>query len=140
MRTNVIATLLAAAILSACVPFPVYKTLQPSARIVVLGERSQPIANAEAILVSNAYPYGLEKRREVKLTKADGTAVFEPLREWRTESLMIHGAEVFFWNWCVRKEGYVTYFTQYGSAAKFQDDLVVPLELGASMPCPKTFH
>jgi hypothetical protein len=48
------------------------------------------------------YPHGGEKGRETKETLADGSATFEAVREWRVETLMIHGAEEYFWNWCVR--------------------------------------
>jgi hypothetical protein len=47
------------------------------------------------------YPHGGEKGRETKETLADGSATFEAVREWRVETLMIHGAEEYFWNWCV---------------------------------------
>lgn len=131
---------LAIAFVSACVPYPIYKTLQPSAQVTVLSQASQPLPTAEATLVSNAYPYGWEKHRETKETLADGTATFDSMREWRAEVLMIHGAEVFFWNWCVRKEGYVTYLTANRSAEDFRDNLVVRLEPGKSAPCPKSFR
>lgn len=140
MHVAVSAMLLATVLVSACVPYPIYKTLQPSAQVTVLNQAGLPLSNAEATLISNAYPYGWEKSRLTKETRADGTAAFDSAREWRAEVLMIHGAEVFFWNWCIRKEGYVTHVTANGSSRAFQDDLVVRLEPGASTPCPKSFR
>jgi hypothetical protein len=129
--------LLATVTLSGCAPYPIYKTLQPAAQITVLDHANQPLPMAQATLVSNAYPYGREKTRETKATRDDGSASFDAVREWRIETLMIHGAEVYFWNWCVRKEGYVTYLTGNGSSTIFKDKLVVRLEPGESTPCPK---
>lgn len=125
--------------LSGCVPYPVYKTLQPTAQVTVLDKADQPLPESQVMLMSNAYPYGFEKSRETMETADDGIATFASVREWRAESLMIHGAEVFFWNWCIRKEGYVTYLTTSRSAQDFQRNLVVRLERGESTPCPKPF-
>jgi hypothetical protein len=141
MNLATASVLLTTAFVTACVPFPVYKTLQPSARITVLDEQGNALSKAEATLISSSYPYGFEKRRETRETDSSGTAEFEVKREWRTETLMIHGVEVFFWNWCARKDGYVTYFTNHKSQEKFQDNLLVRLEPGESKPCPKNeFH
>lgn len=137
MHNAALAVLLAAACMSGCAPYPIYKTLQPPAHITVLDGASQPLPKAEATLVSNAYPYGGEKGRQTKQTAANGTAAFDAVREWRVETLMIHGAEEYFWNWCVRKDGYATYFTGGGSAREFQENLVIRLERGDSSPCPK---
>ena len=140
MQVAVSAILFATVLVSACVPYPIYKTLQPSAQVTVLNQAGQPLSGAEATLISNAYPYGWEKGRLTQATRTDGKAVFDSAREWRAEVLMIHGAEVFFWNWCIRKDGYVTHATASGSSGEFQDDLVVRLEPGASTPCPKSFR
>lgn len=129
--------LLSTAFVTACVSYPVYKTLQPSARITVLDKQGNALSQAEATLISSSYPYGFEKRRETIDTDSSGTAEFEVKREWGTESLMIHGVEVFFWNWCARKDGYITYFTAHKSQDTFQKSLVIRLEPGESKPCPK---
>jgi outer membrane murein-binding lipoprotein Lpp len=128
------------ALLSGCVPYPIYKTLQPAAQVTVLNATNQPLQQAEVTLISNAYPYGDEKGRATKPTQADGTTSFDSVREWRTEVVMLHGAEVFFWNWCIRKEGYVTYLTSHSSSKEFESNLVVRLEPGVSSQCPKSFR
>jgi hypothetical protein len=121
--------LIAAMLASGCVPYPVYKTLQPAAKVSVR-QGGQPLPNAEATLIANAHPSRFEKRRETKMTLADGTASFDAVREMRVEMTALHGWEEFYWRWCIRKDGYVTYL------GPFQADLSVQLEAGASLPCP----
>ena len=130
------AVMVAAFLVSACVPYPIYKTLQPEASITVLDAANHPVAGAEVTLVSNAYPYGREKGRMTKTTEANGVASFQARREWRTEVLMIHGSEEFFWNWCIRKTGFATHVTSNRSASEFQRAMEVRLEPGVDSPCP----
>jgi hypothetical protein len=125
--------------LAACVPYPVHKTLQPAASVTVVDHERKPVQAAEVSLVANAYPYGHEKGRSVQLTGSDGLAQFPARREWRTEVIFIHGSEEFFWNWCVRKEGYVTFTTSHRSSKNFETELLVGFQLGQSTPCPKSF-
>ena len=130
------ALLLPALMLTACVPYPTYKTLAPEASVLVVDSARKPIAGVEATLVSTSYPHRVVRHRAVKETGADGVAVFSSQREWRVETLMIHGAQEFFWNWCVRKDGYTTFATVYNGAASFNSDLTVQLLPGPSQPCP----
>lgn len=127
---------LAATLLSGCVPYPIYKTLQPAARVTVLDHAKRPMENVEATLIAGTYPYGFEQHRTTEQTLANGTASFDAMREWRTESLMIHGAQEFFWIWCIRKSGYVTYLARYDGPDKVVSSLLVQLEPGQSSPCP----
>jgi len=129
--------ILASMTVTACVPYPVYKTLQPSARVTVEDQNGQVLPNAEVLLVSSAYPYGFEQSREARTSDSHGVAEFKAVREWRTEALVIHGSQVFFWNWCVRKDGYETYLTANRSAADFNDNAVIRLRPGKSEMCPK---
>ena len=124
------AVLLAAATASGCVPYPVYKTLQPAAKVSVRGHGGQALPDAEATLIANAHPSAVEKRRETKRTLDDGTATFDAVRELRVEMTALHGWEEFTWRWCIRKDGYATY------QGPFQAALSVQLEAGASLPCP----
>ncbi|MEK8033839.1 carboxypeptidase regulatory-like domain-containing protein [Ideonella sp. DXS29W] len=121
--------------MAGCVPYPVYKTLQPASTATVRDEQGRPVADAAVTLVSSAYPYGREKSRETQLTLPDGVAAFAARREWRTEVLALHGWEEYFWNWCVQKEGFATYRTRYGAAADFPTDVNVVLRAGESQPC-----
>lgn len=123
-------------VLTACVPYPVYKTLQPYARMTVLGGDGQPVSGAEVVLIASTYPYGFERSRSTVTTDADGVASFASQREWRVESTMLHGAQVFFWNWCVRTPGYRTESTSHNDAAQFESNPVVRLRAGESTPCP----
>jgi hypothetical protein len=139
MRATALAILASTTCLIACVPYPIYKTLQPAAKATVLNQKNEPVTKAEVILISSAYPYGFEKNRMTKETGVDGTATFESEHEWRTEVLMIHGSEIFFWNWCIRKEGYATYNTT-NRDSEFQDNVVIQLNPGFSTPCPQPFR
>lgn len=135
MKLLALAITCAAVSLAGCVPYPVYKTLQPAAKATVLDGAGKPMAGAEVTLIANASPYGFEKSRVIRRTDSDGVAQFAAVRELRIESLMIHGVTVFVWSWCVRKPGYLTYRTAHGDARKFERNLVVRLRPGRSAPC-----
>lgn len=126
--------------LTACIPYPIYKTLQPASHVEVRGDENRPLAGAVVTLISNAYPYGDEKARYSIETSHEGLAVFPSVKEWRTEAIMLHGEEVFFWNWCVRKDGYKTFHTTHRYADVFEREIIVRLMPGASAPCPERFH
>lgn len=135
-RLSALFTLIATVLISGCVPYPVYKTLQPAATATVRDQARQPLEKAEVTLISSAYPYGFEQHRQVRQTLADGTAAFDAMREMRVEVMALHGSQEFFWNWCVRKEGYATFVTHHRGATDFQASLLVQLEPGTSSPCP----
>jgi len=126
-------------VFAGCVPYPVYKTLQPSASATVLDENSNPIAAAKVTLIASAYPYGREKFREIKSTDPTGVAVLTVRREWRTEVLAMHGWEEYFWNWCVEKPGFLTFSTSNRSATQFVADPVFQLAPGESKPCTSSY-
>ncbi|MBQ0800096.1 MAG: hypothetical protein KBT63_12515 [Porticoccaceae bacterium] len=129
--------LLSLIILSGCVPYPVYKTLQPSSGVMVVDTAEDPIEGAEVNLIASSYPYGYEKSRNSVKTDADGKANFQSLREWRTEAIMLHGAEIFFWNWCVSKEGYETYLSNNTDSREFDSKAYIILNRGKSNACPE---
>lgn len=132
-----LAALLAALVASVtgCIPYPVYKTTQPAAHATVLDAQSQPLAEARVVLISSAFPYGRERLREEAPTAPDGVARFDSKSEWQAESMMLHGAQIYFWNWCVEKPGYETYETLNRDASEFDAKLVVKLPRGDSRPC-----
>jgi hypothetical protein len=116
-------------------PLSAYKTLQPAALVTVQGPANQPLSRAEVTLVSSAR-FGGETRREMKETLADGTARFDAVSQWQVETTMLHGAEVFFWSWCVRKDDYVTFLTTRRDSSDFESNPVVRLVPGESTSCP----
>jgi hypothetical protein len=122
-------------VLGGCVPYPIYKTLQPELEITVINDQTEPIHGAKVILISSSHPYGWEKNRETKTTDRMGVATFQKRSEWRVESLMIHGGEIFFWNWCVDKEGFVTYETQNTNSGIPKSKILIELEPGISKEC-----
>ncbi len=124
-------------LLAGCVPYPVYKTLQPAATLTVQDERGQPLSGVQVTLIANAYPYGFEKSRETKLSDANGRVQFSSHQEWRTETLMIHGAEVYFWNWCAEKAGYETFETHNSADGKMPEVETVVMKMGFGKTCQK---
>ncbi|MCY1292122.1 hypothetical protein D9M70_413350 [compost metagenome] len=121
--------------LSAC--FPVYKTLQPYSEAKVLDEHGKPIDLAEIALISSAYPYGNEQFRTVARTNPSGTASFYKVKDFRIESLMMHGAQSFFWNWCVKSKGYETVTTSFRNTDQFDPHAQFKLKPGVSTACPE---
>ncbi|WP_155826495.1 carboxypeptidase regulatory-like domain-containing protein [Vreelandella zhanjiangensis] len=126
-----------ALLLSGCVVYPINKTLQPNAEILVTDVEGKPIQDAWVTLISSSYPYGREQMRRGDKTSYRGEARFPNIKEWRTESLMIHGSNVFFWNWCVVKAGFETHTTMWSSGQDFQPQYGVTLTAGESTPCPE---
>ncbi|MBX2861970.1 MAG: hypothetical protein KTR27_00320 [Leptolyngbyaceae cyanobacterium MAG.088] len=128
--------LLLLTIVTGCVPYPVHKMLQPESTAIILDENDSPVESAQVSLVTSSYPYGMAIGLELKLTDGQGVVKFDADHEWRTEMLMVHGSEVFFWNWCIYKSGYETYLTNYRSADEWQDVFTVSLTPGIASECP----
>ncbi|WP_416397403.1 carboxypeptidase-like regulatory domain-containing protein [Allohahella sp. A8] len=114
--------------------YPINKTLQPSSKVLVVDQSGQPVAGATVMLITNAY-IGETTRMQVS-SGPTGEAYFPGISEWRVETLTIHGAENYFWTWCVEKAGYGTYLTENADRDEFKDDIVVTLEPGLSTECP----
>lgn len=94
----------------------------------------EPISGAKVSLISRAYPYRFEKFRTISFTN-NGFARFFKVKDFRIEALGLHGAEFYFWNWCIEANGYKTYSTYYGGADKFDPNPVFKLEPGVSSSC-----
>lgn len=131
MKLAALAVLCATVLVSGCAPYPIYKNLQPAARVMVRDQANQPVAKAEVTLITQAHARIGETLRTTKETLPDGTAAFESVSEWRIEVMALHGWEQFYWRWCVRKDGYITQ-----PSLDFNANLTVKLEPGPSTPCP----
>ena len=118
-----------------CVPYPIYKTLQPAATAMIVDSDGKPVSGATVVLISSAHPYGREQFRMVSITR-DGVAQFHTVKDWRIESMMLHGAQFYFWNWCVSKEGFRTISTANTSRTGFEKQPRFQLVAGSSTPCP----
>jgi hypothetical protein len=129
-------TLLVNFMLCGCVPYPVYKTLQPAAQVTVLDEASVPIEGAHVELITDFKPHSAPTR-EVKATDRNGFAAFDLRREWQTESMIMHGIRFHDWNWCVRKPAFMTYVRGGRSGDEFAERATIPLRRGASTECPR---
>ncbi|WP_106374289.1 hypothetical protein [Vreelandella songnenensis] len=127
-------------LLSGCVVYPINKTLQPEAEILVTDAEGKPLQGAWVTLISSSYPYGFEQMRTGDQTNDRGEASFQSIKEWRTESLMLHGSNVFFWNWCVVKPAFETHTTMWSSDQDFQPQYNVILTPGESTPCPEEMN
>lgn len=128
-------TLAVCTALGACVP--VYKTLQPYAEAQVRNEQGQPLESAEVVLISSAYPYGWEQFRATAMTDPAGLATFYKVKDLRLEFFVIHGAQQFFWNWCVKSRGYETQTTTFGNGDDFEAYPTFVLKPGDSTACPE---
>jgi hypothetical protein len=78
--------------------YPIHKTIQPESKIVVVDEAKNPIKDAQVYLISTAHPHSREKSRNMVKTNPMGVAKFDKMKDWRIELLMIHGADVYYWN------------------------------------------
>ena len=137
LRLMTVCSLISVAVtLSGCVPYPVYKLVQPEASATVLDEAHRPVLDARVVLVTQAVPGRRDERsRSERRTDENGKASFEVRHEWQAESLMIHGRKFYYWNWCVEKPGYETFSTSYNSAEDFNAHPEVSLKSGVSRAC-----
>ena len=102
----------------------------------VVNQTGAPLEGASVMLISRAYPYGFEKSRDTKRTDAARDARFDDHRQWRVELfLFIHGAESYFWNWCVEKDGYQTFRTHWTSDDEFNARPTIALQPGQAISC-----
>jgi hypothetical protein len=91
-------------------------------------------------LISTTHPDGYVRSRDTLETGPDGIARFRGKRGLRIEWLFLHRGPVYFWNWCVAKEGFVTYSTSGPRTKVFADESMVVLRRGASRSCPAEFR
>lgn len=131
------ALLTAIAFTTLCACVPVYKTLQPYAEAQVHNEQGQPLESAEVVLISSAYPYGWEQFRATAMTDPTGVATFYKVKDFRLEFFVIHGAQEFFWNWCVKSRGYETQTTTFSNGDDFEAYPTFVLKPGESTACPE---
>ncbi|MDG9924882.1 MULTISPECIES: hypothetical protein [unclassified Pseudomonas] len=117
--------------LSACVPYPAYRTIQPEAELRVLDVQRQPLVGASVTLIGRAHPTPVEQSRETRRTDADGVARFASRHEWQSEVLFLHGRLEYYWEWCVTAPGSGTVLAPYQTQRQ-----VVQLRPGIAEPCP----
>lgn len=117
--------------LSACVPYPAYRTTQPEAELRVLDEQGRPLAGASVTLIGRAHPTPVEQSRETRLTDVNGIARFASHHEWQAEVLFLHGRLDYYWEWCVTAPGRRTFLAPYQAQQQ-----VVQLQPGVAEPCP----
>lgn len=119
--------------LSACVPYPAYRTLQPEAELRVLDEQGLPLAGASVTLISRAHPTPIAQSRATQTTDTNGTARFASRHEWQAEVLFMHGRLAYYWEWCVTASGSSTVLTPYQATQQ-----IVRLQPGTTVPCLAT--
>jgi hypothetical protein len=135
-----LAVLLILALGAACVPYPSYRRVRPEVTLTIRDARQRPIEGARVTLISTEHLSGTVKSRDSVQTGADGIASFPGKRALRIEVLFLYRGGFSFWNWCVEKEGFVTYFTSGPRTKVFSDESVVVLRKGPSKPCPASFR
>lgn len=102
MNKTGLAVVLATA-LAGC--FPVLKTVQPSAQIVVTDVANVPIENARVVLATVRGPFGPRVLAE-HLTDEDGKAAFQRVRKWEWNVLLPDGVGWYEWDLCVERLAY----------------------------------
>jgi hypothetical protein len=127
-------------ILGGCVPYPSYRRTRPEVTLTIRDSRQSPIQGARVTLISTTHPDGLVKSKETIQTGPEGTANFKGKRGLRIEWLFLYRGEIRFWNWCVEKEGFVTYFTSGPRTKMFADESAIVLREGRSQACPASFR
>jgi len=126
--------------LCGCVPFPSYRTARPEVLLAIRDARQRPIEGARVTLVSTEPPWGAVKSSAEVRTGADGVARFDAQRELRVEVMFLYRGPIRFWNWCVEKEGFVTFSTDGPRTKVFPDESLVVLRPGPSKACPAAFR
>lgn len=106
-------------------------------RLRCASEQGQPLESAEVVLISSAYPYGWEQFRATAMTDPAGVATFYKVKDFRLEFFVIHGAQEFFWNWCVKSRGYATQTTTFSNGDDFEAYPTFVLKPGDSTACPE---
>lgn len=127
-----------AALLAGCVPYPIHKTLQPAARLQVLDDRGQPLADAEVMLITSQRFSRDELVRQRGRSDAQGRVAFARMAEWRIETSMLHGSADYLWRWCVRHPGFITW-QSLPEGERFNREQRVRLLPGVPRPCPPSF-
>ena len=116
------------------IPYPIYKTLQPEASVLVVDKKGKQIAGAQVTLIAKAHPSPFEQGRETKISDTQGVARFDRRQEWKTEVIFIHGSLEYYWNWCITHKGYTSFESGRGGE-KFEPNMTVRLQPGTSTPC-----
>ena len=129
--------LLSLLMFTGCV-YPIYKTLQPESKVIVLNENKIAVKNVKIHLQSTEC-IPCKKSEEVHLSNNRGVAQFNARKEWRREIFIIHGSKFFTWGWCVEKEGYKTILTPERRGDKFESHRNFMLEKGKSLPCDSPY-
>ena len=131
--------LLVGLMLCGCLPYPSYRKVRPEVSLTIRDVRQRPIEGARVTLISTAHPDGAVRSRDTVQTGPEGTALFRSQRGLRIEVLFMHRGEIRFWNWCVEKEGFGTYFTSGPRTKMFEDESAIVLRQGPSKACPEAF-
>ena len=133
-------TLLLIFALGGCVPYPTFRKVRPDVALMVVDRRQSLIEGAKVTLISTTHPEGYVRSRDTLETGPDGMVRFPGKRALRIEVLFLHRGPIYFWNWCVEKEGFVTYFTNGPHTKVFADERWVVLKAGPSRACPAEFR
>ncbi|MCG7220251.1 hypothetical protein [Acinetobacter sp. AG3] len=88
--------------------YPIYKTQKPQVTVTVVNEQGVAIPDVKVVLVTAVHPAKIDDQYDEKFTNKLGIVNFEKRAEWKVESLMIHGMQVYDWNVCLAKDGYLT--------------------------------
>ncbi len=125
--------------LAGCVPYPTYRRTRPEVKLTIRDARQRPIVGAQVTLIGTSHPDGILKWIDTAKTAADGTVVFKGKRSLGIEVTFMDHKEISFWNWCVEKDGFATYYTSGPRTKVFEDESAIVLREGRSKRCPAPF-
>jgi hypothetical protein len=122
------------ATISACVPYPVYKTLKPEANFLVLGANKKPVEGAKIVLNTRARPTPIDEF-DIQYTNAKGMTNFASKKELKVENTGQHGALDYFCSLCIEKTGFKTVQKEIENASELSGPQVINLVPGKSESC-----
>jgi hypothetical protein len=133
---NVYRLLLIAALglVTACLPYPVYKTLKPEANFLVVEANKKPLEGVKIVLNTRARPTAIDEF-DIQYTNAKGMTNFARKKELQVENTGMHGALDYFWVLCVEKTGFQTVQKQIENASDLSGPQVINLVSGKSEAC-----
>jgi hypothetical protein len=124
--------------LAGCLPYPVYKRIQPEIVVRVVDAAGQPIPDARLVLLTRAHPAPPIRIVTEASTNAAGEARFESHREWQVEVNFIHGSLEYYWTLCVTHAGYANLYVHGPERFSGNSPTELVMQPGTASTCDRT--
>jgi hypothetical protein len=119
--------------LTACMPVRI--TRSPEVNVIVMDVDDKPIESASVSLIIRAYPYGRYIDHLSFVTDKNGEVSFDKDNEWVIQLLVMHGMISYFWDLCVKKDGYSAKLVEHRSKKELSNSVNVVLTGGSGSDC-----